>query len=190
MQSEPWNGSNLAGSLLVAMPTMPDERFARTVIYVCVHNPDGAMGLVVNRILDDLTLDGLLRQLDLKPSRYLGDPIHVGGPVETSRGFVLHSRDYIHDGTLVIDDRFALTATVEVLKAIATGHGPARAVLALGYAGWAAGQLDGEIQANGWLLVPADDELVFGRDNDAKWGRALAKLGIDPALLSAEAGRA
>lgn len=190
MKPEAWNGSDLTGRLLVAMPSMPDDRFARAVIYICVHNADGAMGLVVNRTLEELTLDGLLRQLDLAPSRHLADPIHFGGPVETSRGFVLHSTDYAHEGTLVIDDRFALTATVEILKAIAAGRGPARAVLALGYAGWGAGQLDAEIQANGWLSVPADAEIVFGHDNDAKWSRALAKLGIDPALLSAEAGRA
>ncbi len=190
METSTWNGSDLSGSLLVAMPSMRDERFERSVIYVCVHNADGAMGLVVNRTLEELTLDGLLRQLDLEPNRKIDDPIHFGGPVESSRGFVLHSPDYVHDATLVIDDGFALTATVEVLKAIARGEGPERCVMALGYAGWAPGQLDAEIQANGWLSVPADADIVFGRDNDVKWAQALAKLGIDPALLSGEAGRA
>jgi putative transcriptional regulator len=190
MMTNAWNGSDLSGSLLVAMPSMRDERFERTVIYVCVHNADGAMGLVINRTMDELTLEGLLRQLDLEPDHPIDEPIHFGGPVETSRGFVLHTPDYVHDATLVIDDDFALTATVEVLKAIAKGEGPRRAVMALGYAGWAPGQLDAEIQANGWLSVPADAEIVFGRDNDVKWAKALAKLGIDPALLSGEAGRA
>jgi putative transcriptional regulator len=185
-----WNGSDLTGTLLVAMPTMSDERFERSVIYVCAHSEDGAMGLVVNKLMEELTLPALLRQLKIDPGDVAEEPIHFGGPVESSRGFVLHTSDYVQDSTMVIDDQVGLTATVEVLKAIARGEGPARKVMALGYAGWSAGQLDSEIQANGWLSVPADEEILFGSDHAHKWERALAKIGVTPAMLSAEAGHA
>jgi putative transcriptional regulator len=183
--------SSLAGQLLVAMPQMADPRFARSVVYLCAHSADGAMGLVVNRLIDSLTFQNLLEQIGVEQA-IAGDdmPIHFGGPVESSRGFVLHTADYVQDSTLVIEEDIALTATIDVLKAIARGEGPQRRVLALGYAGWGAGQLDAEIQANGWLLVPADVELVFGVDNDTKWERAIAKIGIDLTLLSSEAGHA
>ena len=184
--------SSLAGQLLVAMPQMADPRFARSVVYLCAHSVDGAMGLVVNRLIDSLSFQNLLEQIGVEQdgSAARDLPIHFGGPVESSRGFVLHSTDYVQDSTLVIEDEIALTATIDVLKAIARGDGPRHRVLALGYAGWAAGQLDAEIQANGWLLVPADVELVFGLDNDTKWERAIAKIGIDLPLLSSEAGHA
>ena len=183
--------NSLTGQLLVAMPSMADPRFARSVIYLCAHSAEGAMGLVVNRLIESLTFPSLLQQLGIEPGPDLGStPVHFGGPVESSRGFVLHSIDYMQDSTLVIDENIALTATIDVLKAIAGGQGPQRRVLALGYAGWAAGQLDAEIQANGWLLAPADEDLVFGTDNGAKWGRAIANLGIDLSLLSSEAGHA
>ena len=184
--------SSLAGQLLVAMPQMADPRFARSVVYLCAHSVDGAMGLVVNRLIDSLSFQNLLEQIGVEQdgSAARDLPIHFGGPVESSRGFVLHSTDYVQDSTLVIEDEIALTATIDVLKAIARGDGPRHRVLALGYAGWAAGQLDAEIQANGWLLVPADVELVFGLDNDTKWERAIAKIGIDLTLLSSEAGHA
>jgi putative transcriptional regulator len=184
--------SSLAGQLLVAMPQMADPRFARSVVYLCAHSVDGAMGLVVNRLIDSLNFENLLEQIGVEQdgSAARDMPVHFGGPVESSRGFVLHSTDYMQDSTLVIEDEIALTATIDVLKAIARGDGPRHRVLALGYAGWAAGQLDAEIQANGWLLVPADLELVFGLDNDTKWERAIAKIGIDLTLLSSEAGHA
>jgi putative transcriptional regulator len=160
-------------------------------VYLCAHSAEGAMGLVVNRLIDSLSFDSLLDQLGLETGGDAVDmPVHFGGPVESSRGFVLHSADYVQDSTLVIDDDIALTATIDVLKAIANGNGPKERVLALGYAGWAAGQLDAEIQANGWLMVPADHELVFGLDNGTKWQRAIAKLGVDLSLLSSEAGHA
>ena len=182
---------SLTGQLLVAMPHMADSRFARSVVYLCAHSAEGAMGLVVNRLIDSLSFDSLLDQLGLETGANAVDlPVHFGGPVESSRGFVLHSADYVQDSTLVIDDDIALTATIDVLKAIARGAGPRHRVLALGYAGWAPGQLDAEIQANGWLLVPADLDLVFGGENDAKWQRAIAKIGIDLSLLSSEAGHA
>jgi putative transcriptional regulator len=183
--------SSLAGQLLVAMPQMADPRFARSVVYLCAHSVDGAMGLVVNRLIDSLSFHNLLEQIGVEQETAADDmPIHFGGPVESSRGFVLHTTDYVQDSTLVIEDEIALTATIDVLKAIARGNGPRRRVLALGYAGWAAGQLDAEIQANGWLLVPADLDLVFGVDNETKWERAIAKIGIDLGLLSSEAGHA
>jgi putative transcriptional regulator len=182
---------SLSGQLLVAMPQMSDPRFARAVVYLCAHSSDGAMGLVVNRLIDSLTFGNLLSQLGVEAEGGPADmPVHFGGPVESSRGFVLHTSDYLQDSTLVIDDEIALTATIDVLRAIARGAGPRHRVLALGYAGWAPGQLDAEIQANGWLLVPADLDLVFGDENDAKWERAIAKLGIDLSLLSSEAGHA
>jgi putative transcriptional regulator len=181
----------LVGQLLVAMPGMRDPRFARSVIYMCAHNADGAMGLVVNRVLDQLSFADLLEQLEIDATR-LRDPIfvHFGGPVETGRGFVLHSPDYQQDGTLVVNERIALTATVDILKAIADGGGPRRHLLALGYAGWGPGQLDSEIRANGWLHVDADDDLVFGADLERKWEKAMAKIGVDPRMLSDAAGHA
>jgi putative transcriptional regulator len=190
-QSQGSAESSLTGQLLVAMPQMADPRFARSVVYLCAHSADGAMGLVVNRLIDSLSLNSLLEQIGVEEAAAAGDmPIHFGGPVESSRGFVLHTTDYMQDSTLVIEDQIALTATIDVLKAIARGEGPRRKVLALGYAGWAPGQLDAEIQANGWLLVPADLDLVFGVDNESKWQRAIAKIGIDLTLLSSEAGHA
>jgi putative transcriptional regulator len=191
MASQDSSRSSLSGQLLVAMPQMSDPRFARTVVYLCAHSAEGAMGLVVNRLIDSLSFDSLLAQLGVEVEGAPADmPVHFGGPVESSRGFVLHTSDYHQDSTLVIDDDIALTATVDVLRAIARGMGPRRRVLALGYAGWAPGQLDAEIQANGWLLVPADLDLVFGRDNDSKWEQAIAKIGIDLSLLSSEVGHA
>ena len=181
----------LDGHLLVAMPTMSDSRFARTVIYLCAHTADGAMGLVVNKILDSLTFPDLLEQLGIQTSN-TGDEIrvHFGGPVESARGFVLHSTDYMHDASMIVDGNIALTATVDVLKAMADGMGPRRHLLALGYAGWAPGQLDAEIQANGWLLCPADEDLVFGTDVISKWSQAVDKIGIDIAKLATQSGHA
>lgn len=185
------NDTYLAGQLLVAMPGMKDPRFAKSVIYMCAHNADGAMGLVLNRALDQLTFTDLLDQLGIDSSK-ISDPIrvHFGGPVETGRGFVLHTPDYQQEGTLVVSTTVALTATVDILRAIASGQGPRRHLLALGYAGWGPGQLDGEIRANGWLNVLPDDELVFDSDLIGKWERAMAKIGIDPRMLSDAAGHA
>jgi len=181
----------LDGHMLVAMPTMIDERFTRSVVYLCAHTEDGAMGLVVNKLLDSLTFPDLLEQLGLdSPNRDDQIRVHFGGPVEAARGFVLHSTDYVHDATMMVDDNIALTATVDVLKAMASGEGPNRSLLALGYAGWAPGQLDAEIQANGWLMVPADEDLVFGEDVGSKWHQAINKIGVDLSKLSTESGTA
>jgi putative transcriptional regulator len=181
----------LTGQLLVAMPQMRDPRFARSVIYMCAHNADGAMGLVVNRRVGSITFDDLLQQLGLGPNRRNDDiRIHFGGPVEQGRGFVLHSSDYQQSGTMRVDDGVALTATLDILKEIAAGGGPRRSLLALGYAGWGPGQLDAEIQANGWLSVSSDEALVFDADLEHKWERAIGKIGIDFSQLSGEAGHA
>ena len=187
------------GQILVAMPTIRDERFARAVIYVCAHSDEGAMGIVINQPAQNIKFRDLLVQLEVVPSANLievpprADTVRVikGGPVETGRGFVLHSADFfIENSTLPIDDGICLTATLDILKAIARGNGPENAVLALGYAGWSPGQLESEIHANGWLNCDADADLVFGRDADSKYALALQKIGIDPAKLSSESGHA
>jgi putative transcriptional regulator len=189
----------LDGRLLIAMPVMGDPRFERSVIYLCAHSAEGAMGIIVNRPAGSIDFPGLLVQLDIiKKSEQIKLPENAetlkvlkGGPVETGRGFVLHSSDFfIQDATLRIDDEICLTATVDILKAIARGAGPKHAILALGYAGWAAGQLESEIQGNGWLHCDADPDLIFGGDVEEKYDRALRKIGIDPGMLSNEAGHA
>ena len=184
-------GGYLTGQLLIAMPNMRDPRFARSVIYVCAHNADGAMGLVINRLVGSVTFPDLLEQLSIEPGTACEEiRIHFGGPVESGRGFVLHSGDYRHDSTLQVDEEMALTATVDILSDIAQGRGPRCSLLALGYAGWGPGQLDSEFQANGWLSVAADETLIFDDDLNSKWERAIGKLGIDISLLSGEAGHA
>jgi putative transcriptional regulator len=181
----------LTGQILVAMPQMRDARFTRTVIYVCAHNADGAMGLVLNRLVESISFPALLAQLGID-SGDLGEEIrvHFGGPVESGRGFVLHSADYVHNGTMMVDEGVALTASIDILKDMAGGTGPRHSLLALGYAGWGPGQLDAEMQANGWLCVPSDEQLIFGNDLDAKWEHAIGKIGIDINQLSGEAGHA
>jgi len=189
----------LDGQLLVAMPVMGDPRFERSVIYLCAHSSEGAMGIVVNRPIGSLDFPELLVQLDIiKKADQIKLPetaetmkVLKGGPVETGRGFVLHSSDFfLREATLRIDDEVCLTATVDILKAIANGAGPKHAILALGYAGWAPGQLETEIQENGWLHCDADPDLIFGGDVEEKYSRALRKIGIDPGMLSNVAGHA
>src|SRR5216683_5661378 len=189
----------LDGQMLIAMPAMNDERFSRAVIYVCAHSTEGAMGIIVNHPAANIKFPDLLVQLEVipaaeriqLPNRAEEVKVLKGGPVETGRGFVLHSADFfIENSTLPIDEGICLTATLDILKAIARGKGPESAVLALGYAGWAAGQLENEIQENGWLHCPADSELIFGPDTEGKYGKALRKIGIDPGMLSSESGHA
>ena len=189
----------LDGQMLIAMPSMRDERFARTLIYVCAHSSEGAMGIVVNQLAADINFPDLLVKLDVIPAaeriqlpRRAGTiKVLKGGPVETQRGFVLHSADFfIENSTLPIDEGICLTATLDILKAIARDEGPASAVLALGYAGWAPGELENEMQQNGWLHCTADPELVFGTDTGGKYEKAMGKLGVDLGMLSAEAGHA
>ncbi|WP_201837896.1 YqgE/AlgH family protein [Microvirga zambiensis] len=191
--------SYLDGQVLVAMPGMMDERFARSVIYVCAHSAEGAMGIILNRPATNVNMPDLLVQLEIipelerirLPQRVGTMQVLMGGPVETSRGFVLHSPDFhIEQSTLPIDDSVCLTATIDILRAIAAGRGPENAVLALGYAGWGAGQLEMELQANGWLNCPADAELIFNTAVDLRYEMALRRIGIEPAMLSMEAGHA
>jgi putative transcriptional regulator len=189
----------LDGQLLIAMPVMGDPRFERSVIYLCAHSSEGAMGIMVNRPAGSIDFPELLVQLNIINK---ADQINLsgnaesmkvlrGGPVDTGRGFVLHSSDYyIANATLKIADGISLTATIDILKAIAKGVGPKHAILALGYAGWAPGQLENEIQENGWLHCDADPDLIFGDDVEEKYSRALRKIGIDPGMLSNEAGHA
>jgi putative transcriptional regulator len=189
----------LDGQLLVAMPGMMDERFARAVIFICAHSSEGAMGIILNRPAANVTMPDLLVQLEIVPEverirlpQKVGNmQVLMGGPVETSRGFVLHSPDFhLAQSTLPIDDGICLTATIDILRAIAAGRGPENAVLALGYAGWGAGQLEMEMQANGWLNTPADAEIVFNTAADVRYEMALRRIGIEPAMLSMEAGHA
>jgi len=189
----------LDGQLLVAMPVMGDSRFERSVIYLCAHSAEGAMGIMVNRPAGSIDFPELLVQLKIiaKSEQIklpeLAETLQVlqGGPVDTGRGFVLHSSDfYIENATLLIDDKICLTASIDILRAIAKGAGPRHAVLALGYAGWRPGQLETEIQDNGWLHCDADPELIFGDDVDDNYARALRKIGIDPGMLSNAAGHA
>lgn len=189
----------LDGQMLIAMPAMSDERFTRAVIYVCAHSTEGAMGIIVNQPAQNIKFPDLLVQLEVIPAaeriqlpgRAEDVKVLKGGPVETGRGFVLHSADFfIENSTLPIDEGICLTATLDILKAIAGGNGPASAILALGYAGWAPGQLEQEIQQNGWLHCAADPELIFGQDTDMKYEKALHKIGIDLGMLSSESGHA
>ena len=189
----------LDGQMLIAMPSMRDERFSRSLIYVCAHSSEGAMGIIVNQIAANVNFPDLLVQLEVIPAadviqlpqRAGSVKVLKGGPVETGRGFVLHSADFfIENSTLPIDDGICLTATLDILKAIARGEGPASAVLALGYAGWAPGQLENEIQGNGWLHCSADPELIFGQDTGGKYEKAMKKIGIELGMLSTEAGHA
>src|SRR5580704_2642172 len=189
----------LDGQMLIAMPTMQDDRFSRSVIYVCAHSSEGAMGIIVNHPASNIKFSDLLVKLDVipaadaiqLPSRAGVVKVMRGGPVETERGFVLHSSDFfLQNSTLPINDGVCLTATIDILKAIARGDGPASAILALGYAGWAPGQLENEIQGNGWLHCAADPDLIFGTDMSSKYDKAMKKIGIDLGMLSSEAGHA
>lgn len=192
------NGPYLDGQLLIAMPGMSDPRFERSLIYMCAHSEQGAMGLIINKTAPMMSFGDLLAQLDILPGEggappheLLAMPVLYGGPVEQGRGFVLHTSDYFAaNSSLPVSETIALTATVDILRAMAEGRGPERAILALGYSGWAPGQLENEIQNNGWLTCAADDELVFGLGFDARYVAALRKLKIDPAMLSSESGRA
>ncbi len=191
--------SYLNGQFLIAMPSMKDSRFARAVILLCAHSKEGAMGIIVNQPSGEISFGDLMEQLELLGDEELAPladelaikPVHVGGPVESSRGFVLHSADYnVSDATLPIQPGVCLTATIDILRAIANNEGPEHSFLALGYAGWAPGQLEDELASNGWLNCAIDADLVFQNGLGDKYDQALALLGIDPCFLAAEAGHA
>jgi len=186
------NESFLEGKLLIAMPGMSDERFAQTVIYMCAHSPKGAMGIVINKPIPGLSFPEVMKQLQIDTAGGVDKfPILYGGPVETGRGFVLHSGEYeASESTLPVSADISLTATLDILRAMAEGRGPKQALFALGYAGWAPGQVETEFRTNGWLHCDADPSIIFGPDPDAKWSMALSRLGIGPSSLVAEMGRA
>lgn len=187
MNSTPY----LEGQLLLAMPGLEDQRFDHSVIFLCNHDETGAMGLVINQPLPNMTLSSMLKQLKITLADGIEDAtIKCGGPVEPGRGFVLHTADYSQDNTMVVSQKLAITATTDVMKAIADGSGPKNYLVALGYAGWGAGQLDDEIQDNSWMIAPAEPELLFHTENDSLWTRAMAMLGVDISMLSSESGHA
>lgn len=184
--------TDLTGKLLIAMPGMGDPRFEKSVVLICAHSPDGAMGLIINKLMDDLRLSELVEQLEIGDGSCARDrAVHFGGPVEPGRGFVLHSADFNSAiSTLHVGTDFGLTATLDVLEELAAGRGPAHAIMALGYAGWGPGQLEGEILDNGWLTCEAAAALVFDTPVSETWAAALKTLGVDPLSLSAAAGHA
>ncbi len=188
----PRSADSLEGQLLIAMPTIGDPRFDKTVILMCSHGPDGAMGIVINRHVGEMHFTDLLEQLEITPEFQTNDPpVHFGGPVEMGRGFVIHSRDYdVSDHTMKVTRTIRLTASIDIIKAMAQGAGPKRAMLALGYAGWAPGQLEQEMRANAWLNCDADEKLVFESPINDKWTLALKSLGISALSLSSQAGTA
>ncbi len=185
-------GSNLCGKFLIAMPDMGDPRFSGTVIYICAHSDEGAMGIIINKPQPEIRFSNLLEQLDIPKESDVRDiRVHFGGPVENARGFVLHSQDYRSEaGTMEVEDDIFMTATLDVLQDIARGQGPKSSMLALGYSGWGPGQLESELAQNGWLTCDARADIIFGRANEHKWSAALKVLGIDPMMLSSSGGRA
>jgi putative transcriptional regulator len=183
---------DLTGKLLIAMPGMGDPRFEHSVVFMCSHSDEGAMGLIVNKRAGNVHLSDLLEQLGITPVKEARNmAVHFGGPVENARGFVLHSPDYSSNlHSMTVSERFSMTATLDILEDIATGSGPDRALMMLGYSGWGGGQLEHEITMNGWLTAEAEPDLVFGMANGDKWRAALKSLGVDPLSLSASAGHA
>ena len=182
----------ITGQLLVASPQIIDSRFARSVILMCGHDANGAMGIIINQLIDDLTFKDLLDQLSIPPAKdiYEDTPVHFGGPIEMGRGFVVHSTDYFHETSIRVSQDIALSSTTEILNLLIEGKGPSHKILVLGYAGWSAGQLETELQKNTWLQVEADMDLVFSLDLSSTWKRALRKIGVDPVLLSSQVGNA
>lgn len=182
----------LTGRLLIASPQIVDPRFSHAVILICGHDINGAMGIILNRLIDDLTLKDLIEQLGLQSSTPVRThiPVHFGGPIEMGRGFVIHSTDYLHEASIKISDEIALSSTLEILSLLIEGEGPKEKILVLGYVGWSAGQLEAEIQESSWLQVEADLDLVFSSDLWDTWKKALKKIGVDPALLSSQTGHA
>ena len=180
----------LSGQFLLAMPGMGDPRFEKAVIAMCVHDEEGALGIGLGRIIPRITFHDLLKQLDIEPGVAPDVPIHLGGPVEPQRGFIIHSLDWGGEGSVQVSNRWVLTATLDILRAIAEGRGPTRWLAALGYAGWGAGQLEQEMCGNGWFVTPANEDLLYGEDVDSRWANAFRSAGIDPRLLTTDFGTA
>lgn len=182
---------SLSGKLLLAMPGMADTRFTKRVIFVCAHDPGGAMGLVINAVLPHISMGALLEQLEVTGGQNFADvPVLEGGPVDKGRGFLLHSTEALRQETIRIDNDFAVTGTIDALRDMVSGNGPAEKIFALGYAGWGAGQLEAEIADNAWLIADADADLVFKTPLEDKWQAAMQKTGIDPRFLVGVAGHA
>lgn len=191
MENQENRAGFLEGKLLLAMPGMTDPRFERSVIYICSHSHEGAMGLVINHPIPNLTFGNLLKQLDIEDDGLAPQiPVHAGGPMDTGRGFVLHSPDFVEDTSVKLCSDVALTATVDILKALAGQGGPKQRMVILGYAGWGPGQLEDEISQNAWLSTDPTGDVLFETRDDQKWPRAMASLGVDIAMLSSEAGHA
>lgn len=185
------NHGYLTGKLLVAMPYLQDQQFHHSVIYICGHDESGAMGLIINKQLTSVSFKDLLDQIKIEHDLSGPDgPIYYGGPVEVGRGFVLHTIDYLADASVTINNNFALTATLEVLRAISQCHGPRNALVALGYVGWAAGQLETEIQNNGWLVIEAHEDIIFDKNHESIWQNAMASIGVNPSYIMTEMGHA
>lgn len=181
----------LTGKFLVAMPGMDDPRFEDTILYICGHDASGAMGLIVNKLVESISFKGLMEQLEIEVANKIPHiPVYFGGPIEMGRGFVLHSNDYVHDSSVSITDDVILTATVDILKDMAMQRGPKYSILALGYSGWSPGQLENEIKRNGWLEINGDVDILFKTEIEVKRSKALTKLGIDPSMLSSLSGHA
>jgi putative transcriptional regulator len=180
----------LSGKILLAMPGISDPRFERAVIAMCNHDGDGALGIGIGRIMPRLGLHGLLKQFEISTDGIPDCPVHQGGPVEPQRGFVLHSRDWGGQGTVQVADRWGLTGTLDVLRVIGTPKGPSRWLVALGYAGWAPDQLDGELRRHGWHVADTSDDLLFDCDANQRWTEAFAESGIDARLLANDSGTA
>lgn len=189
---------SLCGKFLIAMPGMSDARFERSVIYICAHSAEGSMGFVINQLMEEPTVPDFLKQLEIvseEEHENVQEIVHqaqlsVGGPVEPGRGFVLHSSEFTSSSTINVDEGVSLTATLEILRAIATGKGPEKYMMILGYSGWSAGQLEAEILQNGWLSVKADHSIIFDCQLEKKYDQSLSLLGVDAALLSSSAGNA
>ncbi len=181
----------LTGKLLIAMPYLPDPRFSQSVIYMCGHDETGAMGLIINKPLLTVTFKELVEQMDIPVLSDTPDfPVHYGGPIEIGRGFVLHTTDYLTESSVIINGDFALTATLEILRAMSTHRGPIQALLALGYVGWSELQVEKEIQDNGWIVIDATPDLVFKQDFDDLWRFAMSSIGVDPDNISLDIGHA
>jgi putative transcriptional regulator len=185
------NHGYLTGKLLVAMPYIQDQRFYHAVIYICGHDESGAMGLIINKQLASVGFKDLLDQIKIEHDVSTPDaPIYYGGPVEVGRGFVLHTIDYLAEASVTINNNFALTATLEILRAISQLHGPRNALVALGYVGWTADQLETEIQNNDWLVIDAHEDIIFNKNHELIWQNAMASIGVNPSYIITETGHA
>lgn len=185
------NGGYLEGQLLVATTLITESCFNRSVLYIFSHNSEGAMGVIINHVVQDLKYSDVLRQLKIAvPPQFAELPVYLGGPVEPSRGLVIHSPDYTHADTVALADDLSVTSNLQILRDIVTGKGPSKHLLTLGYAGWSPGQLEAEIEANSWISVPATPSLVFGTDDTHKWEHSAMSLGVNMFKLSGAVGHA